>query len=153
MYKARLLALLGEKDPLEVLSETPLRLQALAPRLDPNRAYGPGKWTVKEVVAHLADTEIGYGFRLRQVAAGVREVQPFDQEAWARGYRALPWPLPLESFLALRRWNLAFLESLPQEAWGMKALHPERGEESLKEMVRLWAGHDLNHLAQILSTL
>src|SRR4051812_38043955 len=84
---------LGVQNPVQVLSRTPAALDGLASRLGPDgleRSLAPGKWVAREIVAHLADCEIAFGFRLRQALAEPHPtVQPFDQDAWA---------LPMPSF-------------------------------------------------------
>ncbi len=147
------LSLLGELDPIDVLRATPSRLKEYAEAaspLDLETPYAPGKWTPSEVLAHLADVEIVMGFRLRQLAAvpGV-ELQPFDQDAWAPRYKRMDPSLAVEAFAALRAWNLALLAGFSLEDWLAEAYHPERGFESADLMVRMMAGHDINHLSQL----
>lgn len=150
---ANYLALLGELDPVEVLQVTPVRLTDYVEAADRtllDEPYAPGKWSPREVLAHLADTEMVMGFRLRQlVAAPGIELQPFDQDAWARRYAKLDPTLAAEAFAALRAWNLALIAGFSLEDWLAEAYHPERGFESADLMIRMMAGHDINHLAQL----
>ena len=110
-YRDRILGLLGADSPYEVLETTPGRVAALIERLGDEglgRRFGPGKWTGREVVAHMADVEIGTGFRIRQMVTEPDHViQPYDQDAWARLYPALDARLAARAFAALRAWNLA----------------------------------------------
>lgn len=150
---ANYLALLGELDPVDVLQATPARLKDYVEGADPGELeapYAPGKWSPAEVLAHLADVEMVMGFRLRQTAAapGI-ELQPFDQDAWARRYRWLDPSLAVEAFAALRAWNLALIAGFSLEDWLAEAYHPERGFESVDLMVRMMAGHDINHLTRL----
>ncbi|HEX7002480.1 MAG TPA: DinB family protein [Trueperaceae bacterium] len=147
------LSLLGELDPIDVLRATPSRLKEYAETASPvelETPYAPGKWTPAEVLSHLADVEIVMGFRLRQLAAvpGV-ELQPFDQNAWSPRYQRLDPALAVEAFAALRAWNLALIAGFSLEDWLAEAYHPERGFESADLMVRMMAGHDINHLSQL----
>lgn len=147
------LGLLGGLDAIEVLQATPLRLLEAFDSLtlaDLDTTYEPNSWTRREVIAHLADFELVMGFRFRQLAAvpGV-ELQPFDQDAWARRYRPLEPSLAVEAFRAQRAWNLALFASFSLEDWLVEAYHPERGFESMDLMVRMLAGHDLNHMRQL----
>jgi hypothetical protein len=152
-YAERMLGLLGERDPLEVLEATPSALEDLfwdlgEKRLD--RPWAPEKWTARQIIAHLADVEITYAFRFRQVLAEENHtVQPFDQDVWARQYGKAEASLAIEVFRAVRTWNLGLFRSLGAEDWARVASHPERGEESLAHMLKMMAGHDLNHMAQL----
>ena len=152
-YRDRILGLLGEKNPVESLPETAARVEALARRLGEARlakSWGPGKWTGKQILAHLADAEVGISFRVRQVLAeDNHRIQPFDESAWARRYTDVDHEAALASFLALRRWNVALFRSLGPSDLAREAFHPERGPETLGTIIRLLAGHDLNHLAQL----
>jgi hypothetical protein len=152
-YRDRILGLLGERNPLETLPATAGRVEVVARKLGEqglSRSYGPGKWTGKQILAHLADTEVGLGFRIRQVLSeDGHRIQPFDEASWARRYENVDHEAALASFLALRRWNLALFRTLRPADLRREALHPERGPETLATIVRLLAGHDFNHLAQL----
>ncbi len=144
---------LGNRDPQQVIAETPRHLSGLLERIRPEdlqRSRGPGKWTVAQILCHLADTELAFGFRLRQALAEPHHViQPFDQDSWAKPYSSLDANAALEAFLALRRWNLALLKTVPHEAFSKRVTHPERGEMTFQNLVETMAGHDLNHLPQL----
>jgi hypothetical protein len=153
-YRDRILGLLGERNPVESLPATAARVEDVARRLGNEglgRSYGPGKWTGRQILAHLADAEIGIGFRIRQVMAEEKHhIQPFDESAWARRYDdGVDHEAALRSFLGLRRWNLDLIRKLGPRELQREAFHPERGPETLGTIVRLLAGHDLNHLAQL----
>ena len=145
--------MLGDRNPLESLEATAKRVEAVANRLGEaglSRSYGPGKWTGKQILAHLADAEVATGFRARQVLAQDNHtIQPFDESAWARRYANVDADAALRSFVALRRWNLALFRGLSAEDLARDAVHPERGPEKMETIVRMLAGHDLNHLAQL----
>src|SRR5690606_23766078 len=116
------------------------------------RPEAPGKWSVVQVVQHLADSELVYGYRIRMTVAHDRPPIPgYDQDLWATSlrYDAVRLEDALADFEALRTLNLRFLRSLPEEAWERVGLHAERGEESVRKLTRLMAGHDLVHLRQI----
>jgi hypothetical protein len=110
----------------------------------------PGKWSAAEIVCHLADCEIVSGFRMRQtLAEDGPTIQPFDQEKWAVQYPGIPAAPALESFSALRKWNLRLIHSVMPAAAGRIVTHPERGTMTFQTLVETMAGHDLNHLAQL----
>ena len=110
------------------------------------------KWSVVEILAHLADTELVAGFRLRLILGenGIT-IQAFDQNIWAENfnYRQRDPKKSLEVFRILRENNLALLASLPKSMWENFGMHTERGKETVTRMTEMFAGHDLNHLAQI----
>jgi len=110
----------------------------------------PGKWSAAEIVCHLADCEIVFAFRLSQtLAEDGPAIQPFDQDKWAARYAGIPATEALESFRALRAWNLRMIrEALPAAA-ERKMTHPERGTMTFQAVVETMAGHDLNHLGQL----
>lgn len=141
------------RDSRALVSETPQRLAQLVERLGADgmrRSSGPGKWTVREILCHLADTEIAFAFRLRQAAAEPHHViQPFDQAAWGRTYSSLDGRAALDTFTALRRWDIALISSLPPEVFSKPVSHPERGDMTFGTLVETMAGHDLHHLRQL----
>jgi uncharacterized damage-inducible protein DinB len=141
---------LGEHDPVEVIASTPEKLEALFSQLSAQQIddkLAPHKWSVREVMAHLADCEIAFGFRLRQAAAGVDVIQPFDQDDWARNYGAYSFSAALTTYRAVRAWNLAFIRSLTDEQKAQVVNHPERGTMTVWTIVETMAGHDRHHLA------
>ena len=115
-YRDRLLGLLGDRNPLEALEANSKRVETVARRLGDAglaRSYGPGKWTGKQILAHLADAEIGIAFRIRQVLSEDKHrIQPWDEGSWARRYTDVDVESALGSYLATRRWNLSLLRRL-----------------------------------------
>ena len=144
---------LGDRDPHEVVRQTPALLMAIADRLNPDqleRRPAAGKWNAREILCHLADSEIAYGFRLRQTLADTHHViQPFDQERWAAEYESLTAGGALDVFSALRAWNIALINSASDAAMDKAVTHPERGTMTFRTIVETMAGHDLNHLLQL----
>jgi len=152
-YTARLLGLLGTREPFAVLEETPRRLADLRKRIGRTgleQPWSPGKWSARTIFSHLADAEIAIGFRVRQaLAEDDHRIQPFDQDLWARRYGTADADLALASQAALRAWNLNLFRSLAANELTRVTHHPERGDESVDRMIRMLAGHDLNHLVQL----
>jgi len=141
---------LGERDPVGVIAQTPKRLAQVVDGLssaEMEARPAPGKWCVREIVAHLADCEIAFGFRLRQSYGGESSLQPFDQDAWSRAYGVYTAEQAMGTFAALRAWNVAFVGGLTEADKKLPARHPERGEMVLWTIVETMAGHDLHHLA------
>jgi uncharacterized damage-inducible protein DinB len=143
---------LGEREPVEVIAATPEKLERLLGGLSAvqiEKQPAPGKWSLREIMAHLADCEMAFGFRLRQGAAGVEMVQPFDQDDWARNYAAYDFAAAMKTYRALRAWNLAFIRSLTEEQRTRVVTHPERGTMTVWTIVETMAGHDLHHLERL----
>ncbi len=145
---------LADRDPRSVLKVTPSRLREVVERLRTqgllDEGLAPGKWSARVTICHLADCEIAFGYRWRQVAAKPGHViQTFDQDLWAAQYNSLPLNEAFDSFCALRQWNCAWLASLPGDAFLKPATHPERGELTLTTLLATTAGHDLHHLDQL----
>jgi uncharacterized damage-inducible protein DinB len=154
-YVAAVLALVGERDPLEVLRESPGALAQVV-RTHPAgvlaRPEAPGKWSAAGVLQHLADAEVAWGWRIRQALTGERpRLEGYDQDAWARrfDYARADAGAAVELFSAVRASNLRLVEGLGPEDLARVAVHAERGEESVARMLRLNAGHDLVHRAQL----
>lgn len=140
--------------PVEaILAATPGEIRKLIEAIGAGRGFeppAPGKWSAGEIVAHLADCELVFGFRLRQtLAENEYVIQPFDQDRWARTYHGITPGEALEAFTAFRNWNLLLLEDLPPGAAIRKATHPERGTMTFQTILETMGGHDLNHLEQL----
>src|SRR5271156_1025436 len=154
-YSQRIMKGIEGKDPLKTQSATPKKLESLvrrAPASKLRKRPAPDKWSVAEILAHLADTEIVVGWRIRSIlGAPGTPIQAFDQDAWAAvgNYAKRDPRKSIEQFRAMRDANLAFYKSLRPEQWKQSGLHSERGEESLERIARMIAGHDLNHISQM----
>jgi DinB superfamily len=142
---------LGARDPHQVIAATPARLCELLDLVaDASKSPAPGKWSVREILCHLADCEIVFAYRLRQTLAEPHHViQPFDQDTWAANYSAYDAPSALAVFTAVRNFNVKLIASLPPGAFSKPATHPERGTMTFRTIVETMGGHDLNHIAQI----
>lgn len=136
-----------------ILAATPEEISRLMLSIgvgNENTAPAPGKWSAAQIVAHLADCELVFGFRLRQtLAEDAPVIQPFDQDKWAATYIGVPAKQALEVFAALRGWNLRLIGLALPEAAERRVTHPERGTMTFLTIVETMAGHDLNHLAQL----
>ena len=154
-YSARLLSLSAGQDAVATLASTPARIGTLlaglrAPDLQWTTALS--RWSIAQIMAHLADAEVVAAYRFRMIiAAPGTPIQAFDQDAWARemDYASRDTAASLALFAALRPALLALISGLDEDKLDRFGIHAERGKESLRHLVRLYAGHDLNHLAQI----
>ena len=154
-YKQRVLGYLGKKDSLRIMQATPNRLARLlrgVPAGKLRRRPASGKWSVAEILAHVSEIEIVIGYRLRNVLATNRvRIQAMNENAWAESgnYARRDPRRSLELFRALRASNLGLMTSVPRRKWKHYGYHEERGKESVADMLRLYAGHDVNHRQQI----
>ena len=155
-YIARVRSYVGEQDPLTVLAETPTRVQRMLyalPDAQLRTRPEPTRWSIIEQVAHLADVEIAVGFRVRMIMGGPDgiAIAAFDQDRWQQAlhYNDRELSPTLDAFTAARQNNLRLYGSLSEADWNKYGIHAERGRESVRDVVFLNAGHDLNHLRQI----
>ncbi len=154
-YIARITSLVADRDPQAVLAETPNRLRSLvsgATRDELNWTTVPTRWSIAQIVAHLADAEIVGAWRFRSVLAqdGIA-LQAYDQNTWASAfhYEKTDASESVALFAALRAATLRLLRGVDPARLEHAGLHEERGRESIGHLMRMFAGHDLNHLGQI----
>jgi hypothetical protein len=154
-YVKRILGYIEGRHPLKAQASAPGRLVRLIRGTSQKRLSrrpAPGKWSVKEILAHLSDTELVGGYRIRKILEkNGTPIQAFDQDEWAKAgdYKRRDPRRSLELFSALRKANLELLRSLGPAEWKRYGLHQERGKETIAHIVRLFAGHDINHIRQI----
>ena len=154
-YRKKMEGLLGDRDPIAVMSQTADVLakivQQHSPKVMRTRPF-PGKWTPNEVIGHLTDTEWVYGYRVRLILCEDRPtILGMDQDLWVAGQRHNerdPKEL-VEMFRALRQYNLFVWRQMGSNELARVGQHNERGAESLGQMLRMEAGHDLSHIDQI----
>ena len=154
-YTQRLLGYLNGKPGLRVQQATPQRLSLLTKRVDRKKLAkrpAPGKWSVAEILAHMADSELAVAWRLRMILTsdGV-PIQAYDQDVWAGtfNYSRRDPKDSLERFRILRASNVALLKNVPKNLLGNYGMHAERGKETVSHLINMVAGHDLNHLRQV----
>lgn len=158
-YLSRIRELAKAGDPLETQAQAPDLLTALIANIPLEQLTtrsSPEKWSVGEILAHLAEDEIATAWRYRQMVeqSGIA-LAGFDQDLWARlgNYGAR---LPEESlalFRLLRNANLQFLKGLTPAQWDCSGIHAERGRITVRELATHMVGHDANHIDQIRSIL
>ena len=154
-YRSRMFGHLKGKDPLTLQAAAPARLKKLLRGVSSAKARkrpAPGKWSIREIVAHVADTELVGGYRIRAIlGAPGTEIIGFDQDVWvtALHYDKRDLKESVEQYRLLRKANLALLKSLTPEQWKQYGNHNERGQETVETIAKMFAGHDLNHFQQI----
>ena len=154
-YIGAVLELLGDREPIAVLREMPSALPRAIEGLSPpqlRQPEQPGKWSIGQILQHLADSEVVWAWRIRLILAEDRpRLTGYDQDLWAdRLHYDQQDPLEaLELFGVIRRANLRLVERASPADLKRVGVHAERGEESVEHLLRLNAGHDLLHLRQI----
>src|SRR5215469_18764904 len=158
-YKARILGLMEGKDPIAVQRATASEIVRLIDGVPPEKlGQRPAaeKWSVAEVLAHLAEGEITSSWRYRQMLEHDGCSLPgYDQNLWNRlgSYSTRKPETSLELFRLLRETNLQMFERLTPEEWQKRGVHTERGPMTVHDLAVQIAGHDINHLAQIKAIL
>ena len=144
---------LGNRDPVQVMRTTTAALARLIDALGPDgleRSLRPGSWPARQIVGHLADTEIAFAFRIRQCLAEDRHViQPFDQDRWNDLLPEADTARAFRMFAAVRETNLALVENVPESVLNKPVTHPERGDMTFRHVLATIGGHDINHLEQL----
>ncbi len=154
-YIKRQTGLVGDRDPLDVLRSTPNALNQLIAGHDASvlqRRPFEGKWTPTEIIGHLIDVEWTYGFRTRMIAAHEQPaLTGMDQDLWvsAQRYNSRDAQDLADAFASMRNINMAFWSGMSETELDRYGVHSERGNESLRHIRMLMAGHDLWHLDQL----
>jgi hypothetical protein len=154
-YMQRIGGYMEGKKPLVVQAATAKRLERLikgVPTAKLRKRPAAEKWSVSEILAHLADAEIVGSFRMRLIlGAPGTPIVAFDQDAWVISghYEKRDPRKSLEQFRVLRDANLAMLKSLTPAQWKHYGMHSERGQETIERIALMFAGHDINHLQQV----
>ena len=154
-YRARILGYGAGRDPLVLQATAPEVLASLVHGLSEeqlSRRPAPDKWSIREIVAHLADDELVGGYRIRLIlSAPGTPIQAFDQDVWARTgrYGTSDVSESLAVYRTLRSANLSLLHALTPAEWDMSGVHAERGIETVRDIAAYFAGHDINHFRQI----
>jgi len=154
-YTQRILGNVAGLEPLQVQGATSKKLEKFLAEISPaklRKRPAPEKWSIAEIVAHLADVEIVIGWRVRSILGSPgTSIQAFDQESWliSGHYDQREPSESVAQFSAVRGANLRLYKSLSPEQWKHYGIHSERGQESVEHIVRMIAGHDINHLKQI----
>jgi len=145
------------REMMEIVRTLPGKLEAAVKGLDDLRLdtpYGEGKWTVRQVVHHLADAHMNAFVRFKLIYTEDNPtLKPYDQDYWAETVDARQ--LPIDSSLEIlrgihRRW-VQLMESLNDNDWQRPAVHPETGVVTLGSLLEGYGRHSENHLGQILS--
>src|SRR5262245_55984194 len=144
---------LAARDPLEALGDTPNQIRALTERWTSaqfERTYEPGKWTARQILIHLAQTEMALGTRARMaLCTSSYAAQGFDQNPWIARDGGVSGVDALKALLAMRAMNRALFQSLSDADRATPFTHPEYGAISVDWLIHQMAGHQIHHLRQL----
>ena len=144
---------LGSRDPLEAFAETPGRIRQMVERWEDGRferSYSAGKWSARQILIHLAQTELALGARVRfALTQPGYQAQSFDQDQWLPVDSSVDARTAVDVYTTLRSLNSAMFRSLTPAQRERTFQHPEYGELSVEWVLRQMAGHDIHHLKQL----
>jgi DinB superfamily len=144
---------LGNREPIASMRETSERIRSLTSGWSPQqfeRTYAPGKWTARQILTHLAETDMALGYRVRMALSNPGYVaQPFDQDAWIAKETRTGGAEAVAAYFSLRQMNLTLFASLSPVDRQTPFAHAEYGAISVDWVIHQMAGHDRNHLAQL----
>jgi uncharacterized damage-inducible protein DinB len=144
---------LGTRDPLEALGDTPSRIRTHVERWGDDhfeRSFAPGKWSARQILVHLAQTELALTARARMALSTPAYVaQSFSQDDWIGLDDRTDARTALDAYTALRRFNVEMWRRLSPEQRARTFQHPEMGELSVEWIMAQIAGHDIHHLRQL----
>jgi DinB family protein len=146
---------LGNREPVAAIRDSLARVRSLTASWsarDFERSYAPGKWSARQILTHLAQSELAFGTRARMALAAPKRdyvAQPFDQDQWIARETALDGREALDALLAMSAMNAALYGSLSAADRAAAFSHPEYGALTIDWLIHQSAGHLLHHLAQL----
>ena len=153
LYKQRVDELVGDQNPLEILSSTISKFSELLRPLSKTvlESTDYNKWSISDILQHLVDAELTNGYRVRMVLSETKPMLPgYNQEYWVERFNtAISLKEILTKWSVLRDYNLRLLQTLTDDEKKRGYIHQERGEEILQDLLILMAGHDLMHWEQV----
>ena len=149
-YYGRYIALVGQGDIVETLIDQQQKTVEGLSAIDGERAnfrYAPDKWSIKEVLGHLTDTERIFAYRALRIARGDQTpIEGFEQDDYVRGanFTACKWPDMIEEFTYVRRASVSLFEHLSPEAW-LRQGTANQSAISVRALAYTMAGHEIHH--------
>ena len=144
---------LGDRPPLDALGDTPTRIRELVhgwPNDRFEKSYAPGKWTARQLLIHLAQTELALTTRVRfALSQAGYTAQAFSQDDWIGIDARTDARAALDAYTSLRAMNLAMWKSLTRDQRAREFAHPEYGTLTVWWVACQLAGHDIHHLKQL----
>ena len=151
---------LGEREPVSAMREAASRIATLVSGWTPEqfeRSYAPGKWSAREILIHLSQSEFAFGNRARMALSTPNYTsQPFDQDRWMvleggspEKARGVSGPEAAAALRAMNAMNCALFRGLTDQQRATPFTHPEYGALTVDWLIHQMAGHLLHHQAHI----
>jgi len=144
---------LGNREPLDALADTPWRIRDLVDGWSEaqfERSYGQGKWTARQVLIHLAQTELALTTRARfALTRPDYTAQAFSQDDWMPVDAGASARAALDAYTSLRRMNLDMWKALNEAQRNRAFSHPDYGELTVWWIAAQLGGHDIHHFKQL----
>lgn len=144
---------LGDREPVAAMRDAADRIKSLVTGWTPQqfeRSYAPGKWSARQILIHLAQSEIAFGNRARMALASPNySSQSFDQDLWMLRESTLGGREAADAFAACNAMNAALYAALSPGDRAIAFAHPEYGSLTVDWLIHQSAGHVRHHLAQI----
>jgi len=144
---------LGDREPLDALADSAGRIRRLVESWGADafeKSYAPGKWSARQILVHLAQTELALGARARfALTQPGYTAQPFSQDDWMPVDAATDARTALGAYTSMRELNLGMWRRLTPEQLDRAFSHPEYGELTVGWIMAQIAGHDIHHLKQL----
>lgn len=147
-YYGRYISLVPGTDILGTLDSQRRQMMLLLCGRDESDAdfrYAPGKWTVREVLGHVCDTERIFAYRALRISRGDRTpIEGFEQDDYVRNGPTAPLAEIIDDYIAVRRATLTLLRNLDEPAWTRRGI-ASNNEVSVRALAYMIAGHELHH--------
>jgi uncharacterized damage-inducible protein DinB len=144
---------LDNREPIRAMRETTARIRAVAGEWSPDqfeRRLAPGKWDARQILVHLAQSELAFGYRVRMaLTTPSYEAQSFDQDRWIARESKTSGPDALDAFLGVAALNIALFSSLSDADRSVALSHPDYGSLTVDWIIHQMAGHQIHHLRQL----
>jgi DinB superfamily len=144
---------LENREPIRAMRETTARTRAVSGEWRPDqfeRRYAPGKWDARQILVHLAQSELAFGYRVRMaLTTPSYQAQLFDQDQWMVRESLTSGPDALDAFLGMAAMNIALFAALSDADRSVALTHPEYGSLTVDWVIHQTAGHQIHHLLQL----
>ena len=144
---------LENREPISAMRDTAARIRAVVGDWRPeqfDRSYAPGKWMARQILTHLAQSEMALGYRARMaLTTPGYTAQSFDQDTWMARESATSGRDALDAFVSLGAMNIALFASLSDADRAVAFSHPEYGSLTVDWIIHQMAGHQIHHLTQL----